>query len=201
MYKFTAIMAAAALVACSACSGDDDAGAQKQPRSSVLTSSSAQPSPISGLASQLNHIPGRMPGGTESQTGRDAAPVGGCVNLSGEKINANIKLVPCGGADNNYIVIQRVNFPTDCVADTDRRYYHNGGQGEFTACLDLAWSSDSCISIDNPKVLRTNCQDSSVPNQYRPIKVVLNTENIDGCPDKGFAHPIRRFTICTETQP
>ncbi|WP_083337984.1 LppU/SCO3897 family protein [Mycobacteroides franklinii] len=141
-----------------------------------------------------------MPGGAENPVGRDAAPVGACVNLSGEKINASIRTVPCGSSDNNYIVIQRVNFPTDCVADADRRYYHNSKQGEFTACLDLAWSPASCISIDSPKVVRTACDDAQAPNRYRPIKVVLNTENVDSCPDKGFPHAVRKFTVCTETQ-
>lgn len=200
MYKIRAIIATFVFMASVACSGSNDTDTRKQADLSTSASSSISSPPGPGLANQLSDIPGRMPGGVESQIGQDAAPVGGCVNLSGEKINASIKVVPCGSADNNYLVIQRVNFPTDCVADADRRYYHNGRQGEFTACLDLAWSPQSCIIIDSPKVLRTNCEDSSVPNQYRPIKVILNADNVDGCPDKGFAHPVRRFTICTETQ-
>ncbi len=197
MYKLLAVLVI--LTVCTACGQDNGTSPVKRPvGSSLSTSSSIPPNP--GLADQLNSIPGRMPGGTENPVGRDAAPVGGCVNLSGEKINASIKTVPCGSADNNYIVIQRVNFPTDCIADADRRYYHNGKQGEFTACLDLAWSAESCISIDSPKVLRTPCDDSSAPNRYRPLKVVLNTDNVDSCPDKGFPHAVRKFTVCTETQ-
>ncbi|CPZ27834.1 Putative liporotein LppU [Mycobacteroides abscessus] len=44
------------------------------------------------------------------------------------------------------------------------------------------------------------CDDASAPNRLKPTKVILNSVSVEGCPTGGFAHPLRRFTICTEMQ-
>jgi hypothetical protein len=110
-----------------------------------------------------------------------------------------LTVVDCGSPDNGYRVIQRVSTPDECVKDADQRFYLNPAEGQWTACLDYAWSNKDCLSIGDITATRTPC-DGTAPKRERPTQVVLNTTSTAGCPTGGFAHPVRRFTICTETQ-
>ncbi|MGV0586818.1 hypothetical protein ABQE45_24055 [Mycobacteroides chelonae] len=125
--------------------------------------------------------------------------MGGCVNLSGEPVNASLAVVDCGSDRHTYRVVQRVNIPQEC-GDTDRSFYHNSKTtGQYTACLDLAWDKSSCINLGQP-VAKVACTDTNASQRIRPMKVILNTTSLGGCPSGGYKHPQRRFTVCTETQ-
>ncbi|CPZ62086.1 Putative liporotein LppU [Mycobacteroides abscessus] len=110
-------------------------------------------------------IPGQFPSpGSLTANGQAEAPVGGCVNLGGELVNASLTVVDCGSDRNTYRIVQRVNIPQEC-GDTDRSYYHNSeATGQYTACLDLAWAKDSCISLGQP-VARSSAQTPTHPNE------------------------------------
>uniref|UniRef100_UPI001F1F626F hypothetical protein n=1 Tax=Mycobacteroides abscessus TaxID=36809 RepID=UPI001F1F626F len=71
---------------------------------------------------------------------------------------------------------------------------------EWTACMDYAWTSEGCISVAPDKVVRAECDDKNLPNRERPITILFNTIDTSRCLFGGFAHPVRRFTVCTETQ-
>ncbi|WP_078282876.1 hypothetical protein, partial [Mycobacteroides franklinii] len=129
--------------------------------------------------------------------GQSEAPVGGCVNVSGTPTHAELTLVDCGSARNTYRIIRRVNIPREC-GDADRPYYYNSkATGQFTACLDLAWDSQSCISITDPDVTRVSCNDTNAANKTKPVNVALHATTLDSCPQGGYTHPLRGFTICT----
>lgn len=157
-------------------------------------------SPVRQESVEFTNIPGQFPTpGSLTANGQAEAPVGGCVNLGGELVNASLTVVDCGSMQNTYRIIKRVNVPQEC-GDTDRSYYHNSkATGQYTACLDLAWDSSSCIGLGQP-VTKVACTDTAVPNRVKPVKVILNTTSLDGCPDGGYKHPQRRFTVCTEDQ-
>ncbi len=145
-------------------------------------------------------IPGQFPSpGSLTANGQAEAPVGGCVNLGGELVNASLTVVDCGSDRNTYRIVQRVNIPQEC-GDTDRSYYHNSeATGQYTACLDLAWAKDSCISLGQP-VAKVVCTDTNAPKRIKPLKIILDTTTLEGCPSGGYKHPQRKFTVCTETQ-
>lgn len=157
--------------------------------------------PVEG-ANQFSNIPGQIPqSDVVNVKGQEYAPVGSCVSLSGVGRNSNFKLVDCGSRDVNYRIVQRVNWPTECVKDADRVYYHNDKQGnEWVACMDLAWNPAYCLSIARQAAKQVQCSDTSADNRQRPIKLVTNSTTVNDCPTEGFAHPVRRFTVCTETQ-
>jgi hypothetical protein len=155
-----------------------------------------QPAPL-----DLDQIPGQFPAPAElTQAGQTLAPVRGCVNLMGPQRSPSLKGVPCGSADNNYIVVQRVETPDQCVADADQRFYLNGEDGQWTACLDYAWRSETCLSIGTVSAQSVSCDDLNAPNRQRPTRIQAGTTTTAGCPDGGFAHPVRRFTVCTQTE-
>lgn len=184
-------------IACLCIVGVAGCGPSRSPSSTPLKSapSAAQQS------TDFSNIPGEFPiPPINTDNGQSEAPVGGCVNLIGPGINALLKLVDCGSPLNTYRIIQRVNTPQECVSDSDRTYYHNSKQtGQFTACLDLVWDGSSCISLGQP-VTKVACNDPGAPKKIKPLKVVLNTINVDDCPSGGYPHPVRRFAICTEIQ-
>ncbi|WP_235071234.1 hypothetical protein [Mycobacteroides abscessus] len=102
---------------------------------------------------------------------------------------------------NGYKVIQRVSTPDQCPADVAQKFYMNPDEGQFTACLDYAWSASDCLSIGKVTAVRAACDDTSKPNREKPLKVILNTTTNTGCgPTGGFPHAVRKFTVCTETQ-
>ncbi|OCB52165.1 hypothetical protein A5722_28230 [Mycobacterium vulneris] len=98
------------------------------------------------------------------------------------------------------MVVQRVATPEQCVRDVDQKFYMNLEEGQFTACLDYAWRADDCLSIAKLTASRVACDDKSIENREKPIRVILNSVSASDCPSGGFPHPERRFTICTETQ-
>ncbi|MHA7662211.1 LppU/SCO3897 family protein [Mycolicibacterium sp. HS_4_1] len=146
------------------------------------------------------NIPGQFVGPpTLTPNGEAQAPVGACANLSGTTTDAILSIVDCNSLQNTYRVVRRVNTPQEC-GDTDRSYYHNSqSTGQYTACLDLAWDSTTCIAL-GPLVSKVNCADPNISSKIKPTMVILNTTTLDGCSDGGYTHPARRFTVCTQTQ-
>lgn len=170
-----------------ACAGSDD-------------TSSTKPSATHRESTDFANIPGQfLTPGSLTANGQTEAPVGGCVNLGGELVNSSLTIVDCGSDRNTYRIVQRVNVPKEC-GDTDRSFYHNSeATGQYTACLDLAWDKSSCISVGQP-VTKVACADTNSPKRIKPLKLILDTTSLDGCPSGGYKHPQRRFTVCTETQ-
>lgn len=185
------MLCACAVIACG-CSPDS-------PTSHVIPATALSTSqPSSDFAKIPNEFP--SPPATTGN-GQAEAPVGGCVNLAGPGENAVLTLVDCDSTQNTYRIIQRVNTPQECVHDSDRTYYHNSKDtGQFTACLDLAWDGTSCMSLGHP-VTKVSCSDPSAPNKIKPLKVILDSTTLAGCPSDGYSHPDRRFTVCTQEQP
>ncbi|MBN7314871.1 hypothetical protein I3U70_26145 [Mycobacteroides abscessus subsp. abscessus] len=109
-------------------------------------------------------------------------------------------MVDCGSSTNGYKVIQRVSMPDQCVKDAEQRFYLDTPDGGFAACLDYAWSAKDCLSIGKVSVVRAACDDSTAPNREKPRSIVYDTQTAGVCPTGGFAHPVRRFTVCTEPQ-
>ncbi len=178
---------AAAAVVMSACGGPSEPNPPVAPRHAETT--------------DFARIPGQFPNPAALTTnGQEQAPVGGCANLSGPGVNAVFMIVDCGSAENTYRIIQRVNVPAEC-ADADRSFYHNSkATGQYTVCLDLAWDKTSCIRLGQP-VSKIACTDTTAPgDRIKPTKIILDTTTLDGCPDGGYKHTQRRFTVCTETQ-
>ncbi len=170
-----------------ACAGSDD-------------TSSTKPSATHRESTDFANIPGQfLTPGSLTANGQTEAPVGGCVNLGGELVNSSLTIVDCGSDRNTYRIVQRVNVPKEC-GDTDRSFYHNSeATGQYTACLDLAWDKSSCISVGQP-VTKVACADTNSPKRIKPLKLILDTTSLDGCPSGGYKHAQRRFTVCTETQ-
>lgn len=145
-------------------------------------------------------IPGQFPKpSTTTQAGVDEAPIGTCVKVTGKPWEAGMHRADCGGPEATHRIIQRVSTPDECVSDIDRRFYQNTAAGEWTACLDIYWPAQDCLSITDAGTRRISCDDQSAPTRVRATKLVLNTGTSDMCPESGYEHPERRFTICTET--
>ncbi|NGX06538.1 hypothetical protein UI24_04335 [Mycobacteroides franklinii] len=99
------------------------------------------------------------------------------------------------------MVVQQVKTPSECVGDVDQKYYSNTEKGgEFTLCMDYYWIQGSCLSMNGYDVKRVKCDDSSKPARERPLRLALDSTSISTCPSGGYAHPVRRFVVCTETQ-
>ncbi len=71
--------------------------------------------------------------------------------------------------------------------------------GQFTACLDYAWSSKDCLSISKYSATRVACDAAGAGDREKPVDVIADSTSIAGCPHGGFAHAVRRFTVCTQT--
>lgn len=143
-------------------------------------------------------INGQFPSGTKVIN--SDFPAKTCIYLHGTQASAVVSKVGCGSTDNNFIVIQQVKTPAECIGDVDQKYYNNTDQGQYTLCLDYYWVQGSCLSMNGFDIKRVNCADKSEPNREKPIQLALNTASTSDCPDGGFAHPVRRFTICTLSQ-
>ncbi len=151
--------------------------------------------------SSLGRLPGQFPPTPDAAPeGGLEAPVGACVSVTGPREHAGLKTVRCGSRDNNYVVIQRVRWPAECVADSDRKYYRNGIDGEWTACLDLAWASSDCLALSPDDAQRVDCADPTAKEKEKPTEIFIDTVNAAQCDSGGYAHPVRRFTVCTEMQ-
>ncbi|SKS41742.1 Uncharacterised protein [Mycobacteroides abscessus subsp. bolletii] len=133
------------------------------------------------------------------RSGENEAPVGACVDLLGSRSNPSLAVGACDKAA--YRVIQRVETPRQCPADVDDKFYLNPPSGQWTACLDYAWRHDDCLSITRgASATRVACDDRSRTGRERPTRLINNSVSAADCPSGGFAHPVRRFTVCTETQ-
>lgn len=108
-------------------------------------------------------------------------------------------LTDCNAPDTTHRIIQRVATPNECVRDADRRYYRNTAEGEWTACLDIYWNINDCLSVTNEGTYRVGCNDPAAPIRIRATKLVLGVANAEMCP-VGYPHPVRQYTICTEAQ-
>lgn len=150
----------------------------------------------------FDQIPGQYPTpATLTGNGANEAVVGSCATLKGRLVDATLVTVDCGSREAVYRVIQRVNVPGECVQDADRKFYRNTKSGgQWTACLDLKWDEALCVNIGDSEFSKVECGDPNSSSKFKPTKVILNTTNIHDCPDGGFQHPIRRFTVCTEPQ-
>lgn len=148
----------------------------------------------------FSKIDGRFP--ADTLTVNPDYPAGTCVHLHTTATHMQLSKAKCGASDNNYFVIQQVRQHTDCVSDTEQRYWDNNSAdgGEWTACLDYYWARGNCLSIGKYEATRVRCDDRSHPNREKPLSVILNTTTNAGCPTGGFPHAVRKFTICTETQ-
>lgn len=144
-------------------------------------------------------IAGQFP--QDTKTINPDFPAGTCVNLHGSRTNTQIDKAGCGSPENNFIVVQQVQKPTECVGDVDQKYYTNtAGRGEWTVCMDYYWIQGSCLSMNGFDIKRVKCDDSTKPAREKPVRLAQNSTSIADCPSGGYAHPVRRFTVCTETQ-
>lgn len=133
------------------------------------------------------------------KSGEDDAPVGACVDMLGPRSNPSLSVGSCDKAA--YRVIQRVETPRQCPADVDDKFYLNPPSGQWTACLDYAWNRDDCLSITRgASATRVACDDRSRTGREQPTRLINNSVAASDCPSGGFAHPVRRFTVCTKTQ-
>lgn len=156
---------------------------------------------VSLPGADFEQISGQFPPQPAGIPGAAIAPVAACVSFEGPSNNATLKIVDCGSPTNGFKVIQRVSTPDQCPADVAQKFYMNPDEGQFTACLDYAWSANDCLSIGKVTAVRAACDDPSKPNREKPLKVILNTTTNAGCgPTGGFPHAVRKFTVCTETQ-
>lgn len=148
----------------------------------------------------FDKIAGELPPSEPIAAGAQLAPVGSCVSIEGAPAAPALTVVDCGSPKNGFKVVQRVATPNECVADVDQRFYLNPDGGQFTACLDYAWSNTDCLSIGKYTATRVACAPSTDDDRERPVMVIAGSTSISGCTHGGFAHAVRRFTVCTETQ-
>ncbi|MFE3289592.1 hypothetical protein [Rhodococcus sp. NPDC059234] len=130
------------------------------------------------------------------------AEVGDCVTLGGTMSAAEIDGAACGSMDSNYKVIAKASANTQCPSDADQVYYETLGSREQGAlCLDIDWIVGGCMSVpagdDEPR--RVDCTDPTAPSVERVVRIIENSADIEQCTEGGFAHPERRFTVCTES--
>lgn len=147
----------------------------------------------------FSSIAGQFP--SDTKTINPDFPAGTCVNLHGSRTNAQIDKAGCGSPENNFIVVQQVQKPTECVGDVDQKYYTNtAGRGEWTVCMDYYWVQGSCLSMNGFDIKRVKCDNSTKPAREKPVRLAQNSTSISDCPTGGYDHPVRRFTVCTQTQ-
>ncbi|MUL78252.1 hypothetical protein FZI94_19625 [Mycobacterium sp. CBMA226] len=148
----------------------------------------------------LSRIAGEYPTPpTLTDAGQTDAPVGGCVSPGGTPTQATLHLAGCTSPQATYRVVQRVITPDQCVPDRDRPFYFNDGHTEWTACMDINWDPTYCINLD-AVVTKVACDDPNAHNKIKATQLLLDTTAVDGCTASGYAHPTRRYTICTDTQ-
>ncbi|WP_131807102.1 hypothetical protein [Mycobacteroides abscessus] len=147
------------------------------------------------ISTEFDKIPGQLVGTNEL--------TGTCVQLSGEAVSSpEVKKVSCESREANYRVIQVADKPSACVADADQRYFSKDVDTAITLCLDYNWSSSYCFKMKNKAVwyaTRASCDDASAFPIEKPWFVVLDTTRLSQCPDGGWRHTTRKFTVCTKT--
>ncbi|QQG96782.1 hypothetical protein HBE99_07950 [Mycobacteroides chelonae] len=146
------------------------------------------------LEVQFDTIPGQIIGGGESEFGLP----GQCVVLAGpDQHHPSISPAKCDSVDSNYRIIKIAKTRNECPTDSDQRFSHWTPGKEQTLCLDYNWSTNKCFKIgrDTWYALVESC---GSPESERAQSVVLDSSTVRDCPAGGFAHPERRFTICTQ---
>lgn len=161
----------------------------------VLTSQNPVPAAPSDMLPALRsgEIPNEFPVATESlEVGLEQ---GDCVNLDQALGRTQLNKVQCGDSS-AFRVIQIVSTLEQCVNDADLTYY--SATKRYAACLDYDWSPDRCLLIERGQPVRK--VDCATPRSERVELIVMSTDNTLNCSQGGFAHPTRRFTVCTEAQ-
>ncbi|WP_458573352.1 LppU/SCO3897 family protein [Mycobacteroides abscessus] len=144
-------------------------------------------------ALRAGQIPNEFPVVTESLgVGLEQ---GDCVNLDQVLGRTQLNKVQCGDSS-AFRVIQIVSTVEQCVNDADLTYY--SATKRYAACLDYDWSPDRCLLIEQGQPVRK--VDCATPRSERVELIVMSTDNTLNCSQGGFAHPTRRFTVCTEAQ-
>ena len=144
-------------------------------------------------------IKGQFPGNTV--TINPDFPAHSCAHLYTTEKSWKLTKTECGAPDNNYIVIQQTRNRDECVADADYKFWSTTADGhEYAVCMDYHWIRDTCLSITTRVSHRARCDDATQPGREKPVRLALDTTSLSRCPDGGFAHPVRKFTVCTETQ-
>jgi hypothetical protein len=139
------------------------------------------------------------------QPGRNATSdfgkLGDCIYLRGvSNQTPTIEPTACGSAHSNYRIVQIVRGSEQCTKDVDQRYRYTIANEPAAICLDYDWSSSNCLAIGTAKAwhaIAVTCANPPLRPAERPIAVVYNTKDVNQCPDGGFAHAIRGFTVCT----
>ncbi|WP_234802853.1 hypothetical protein [Mycobacteroides abscessus] len=128
-------------------------------------------------------------------------PAHSCAHLYASEKTWRLGKAECGAPEDNYIVVQQTRNRDECVADVDYKFWSTTADGhDYAVCMDYHWLRDTCLSITREDSHRANCDDASQPGREKPVRLVLDTTNLFRCPDGGFAHPVRKFSVCTETQ-
>ncbi|TDZ93524.1 hypothetical protein [Mycobacteroides salmoniphilum] len=161
----------------------------------ILSSQNPTPASPSDILSAMRagQIPNEFPIVTEDAGAelkqRD------CVNLDQELGKTRLNKVQCGDTS-AFRVIQVVSIKEQCVDDADLTY--SSVTKRYVACLDYDWSADRCLMVKQGRPVRK--VDCATPDSERVEAIVISTDNTLNCSQGGFAHPVRRFTVCTEAQ-
>lgn len=171
----------------------------------IFMSNPAPPSSTAALPSRtitgdFTHIPNEILSG-------EPTPLGGpgdCVTLGAtQQQQVQARAVRCDGPDAAYRIIQVVRSAGDCVGDADQRYYPPAGASpeNFVLCLDYNWSAFSCIKMPEPQGWLSQRIDCDAPtSSERPEILLLDVDSANLCPHGGWAHPVRKFTVCTRSK-
>ncbi|WP_136629012.1 hypothetical protein [Mycobacteroides salmoniphilum] len=156
---------------------------------------SSPEAPRNSITSSFDNIPGQIIGNDKL--------VGTCVHLHGDTVDSPVAdAVPCTSPQANYKIIQVTKSRNECVSDADQRYYSKNGRDESTFCLDYNWTASKCVKMAAKTAWNATVADcSDIPHfpLEKPHFVILNSESPAGCPDGGWTHPQRKFTVCTTT--
>lgn len=167
----------------------------------TVSSEGADPAGDAAPRVSFLDIPGQFQGPSAlTDSGRDVAPLNGCVNVTGPNARAVLKPVGCASPLATFRVIQRVLTADQCVADVDRSVPFRDARTQWTACLDLNWDNTYCLDI-GAVVAKVSCDDSAARRKLKPVGVITDTGTVEDCEQNGFPHTVRRFTVCTEPRP
>lgn len=119
-----------------------------------------------------------------------------CVDVSpSESGDPVVSPATCGTSSSTYRIVQRANYPGDCIADVDEKYSYTENGQHNTLCLDYDWSTGSCIEVAKDYAASQPCD--SKPRLVKPVSVITGVVDVSYCAVGGFPHPVRKFTVCT----
>ncbi|MFG1796186.1 hypothetical protein [Nocardia sp. NPDC049149] len=126
-----------------------------------------------------------------------AAP-GDCVALSSTEGNSpRATTTGCADSAAGYRVIAVVDQPEQCPKDIDQRYFSANETGAAALCLDYNWTSSKCLKIDAGGATAAPCDTQGA---QRPSAVITDATTTTMCPNGGYTHTARRYTVCTDLQ-